>query len=221
MNDSIIGFLKGVLSSINEKVNIFSDYNSIDFKNLGIQLSRKKIIPELSTIIAEYNRFFYSNSLGVFVSREIENLGESFTKCKNLAKKQGGRLLTAADYFKLLKEVDTVGDANMMKSLRNPNRLEYLDTTNFDVKDYQYAAPGLILTKDIDEETGLPTKVYSPSIYGNDDFWRYWSFPDNDREYVLARSHIFLLGASCLDGKIMPHERFRNIGSRLVKAQIC
>ena len=145
---------------------------------------------------------------------------ESGLTILQIAKDNGFRLLTSAEYFKLLDEAVKVKDVSMTASLRNKSFLEFLDTTNHGIANYVKAEPGLMLTRDIDQTTGLPRVVYPPNRYGDDDYWRYWSFPSDGREYCLVRSHIFLLGASCLDGKVGLNERFHNVGMRVVGDKI-
>lgn len=72
--------------------------------------------------------------------------------------------------------------------------------------------PGLIYPKDIDLDTGLPKKVYGPSIYKNPELWRYWS-PDAPKN-VATRSYIFLLGKPALDLKVHLSEAFHCLGIR-------
>ncbi|MCL2586821.1 MAG: DHH family phosphoesterase [Firmicutes bacterium] len=234
MNPTIIEYLKQTLLQINKDVELGVEPDCIRYNNLGMQLSRKFVVPQLQEIVSAYNEYYFSNELGVFVARDflrsdddrtltddngrVNNI--SFPEAKKLANRNGGRLLSASEYFKLLKEAEHANDHTMTKSLRNGEFLEFLDTTNKDVQDYLYASPGLILTDDINPETGLPEKIYPPNIYGEKDFWRYWSFPDNDNDYVLVRGHIFLLGSSCLDGKVGINECFHNVGLRMVKDDI-
>jgi hypothetical protein len=73
-------------------------------------------------------------------------------------------------------------------------------------------APGLIHSKDIDLETGLPRVVQPPNIYDNPELWRYWS-PDAQKN-VATRSHIFLLGKPALDLKVHLSEGFDCLGIR-------
>lgn len=72
--------------------------------------------------------------------------------------------------------------------------------------------PGLIHPRDIDPNTGLPSKVYPPNIYDNPALWRYWS-PDAEKN-VATRGYIFLLGQPALDLKVHLSEAFYCLGIR-------
>jgi len=72
--------------------------------------------------------------------------------------------------------------------------------------------PGLIHSRDIDLNTGLPKVVHPPNIYKDLSLWRYWS-PDAEKN-VATRSHIFLLGQSALDLKVHLSEAFPCLGVR-------
>lgn len=72
--------------------------------------------------------------------------------------------------------------------------------------------PGLIYTKEINLETGLPRIVHSPDIYKDPLVWRYWS-PDAEKN-VATRGHIFLLKQAALDLKIHLSEALPCLGIR-------
>lgn len=72
--------------------------------------------------------------------------------------------------------------------------------------------PGLIHSKDVGLDTGLPQVVRSPNIYRNPALWRYWS-PDAEKN-VATRSYIFLLGTPALDLKVHLSESFACLGIR-------
>lgn len=126
-------------------------------------------------------------------------------------------ILKANEFFKVLKEAEELNDHKMIESMKNPKIIEFINTTNKDIKTYIKASPGLIALSEINEETGLPNSVRKPNEYGNKALWRYWSFPEDNEEYVLTRSHIFLLNTSCLDGKVYVTDKFPNLSFRLVR----
>jgi inorganic pyrophosphatase/exopolyphosphatase len=206
--------------------------NSITCYKLPQQISRKKIVPYLDIIMTAYNKCFYSKSIKKWVSREFAKDGwNSYDKegrvnyityyeALKLAEKNNAEMLKPQEYWKVLKDAEGANDIQIIKSLKAKDFIEFLNTTNREYVKYVEGKPGLILEKEINLNTGLPSIVHSPNEFSNPLLWRYWSFPKDGNEYALIRSHIFLLDRPCLDGKVKTNERFPNLGVRLIYSNV-
>jgi hypothetical protein len=145
-------------------------------------------------------------------------------------------MMSASDYWKILKEAEENHDEQMLKHLRSKGFVELLDTIILDKKfiinhpnviktekGYEYkgekrevnipeGVPGLIYPEDIDLEIGFPKNARDPRLYGDKKLWRYWS-PDSN-ECIPTRGYIFLLDQPALDNKIHPDDALPNLGIR-------
>ncbi|MGV8162867.1 MAG: DHH family phosphoesterase [Candidatus Nanoarchaeia archaeon] len=221
--------------------------NKIDFYGEGLQLSRKKTAPVLEPVVAAFNRYFYSKSINKWVKRDFQKqtkiINENYSTDKEgrinyitkeeadtLAKNSEFSMLSLPEFWKVRRDAINNKDQQMISSLEGSNFVEFLDSEIKDKKilinhgkekieiNIPEGNPGLIHPDDIAFETGLPTKVHPPNIYGNRELWRYWE-PDADIVYP-CRSYIFILEQPCLDGKFHPGESFPNLGIRPVRDKI-
>ena len=244
----------------NSAAQILSTDQSVRVIKPQVQLPRLILSPLLMPLIDEQGKFFYSSSLKAYVSRGFydgckkaykESYSNkfrgkwhnhiSFFDMKILLKGcLNTKVLTLEEYWQVYGEASNQSDHNMLKSLRDSNFVELLDTyiynkeylinnvskgsvvTDVDIDgmektSFLKAHPGLIKPLEIDK-SGLPNRIYSPDNYGDKSLWRYWS-PDTTHS-VACRGHIFLLNQTSLDLKIPPHEKHENMGFRPVYKDI-
>ena len=216
-------------------VNVTDEY--VEILNAKKQISRKKIAPAIEVVLKKTGQYVYYDSISKWVSRdfltnndyikkypynlETDNNNRicniSYIEAKKLCEHIGGSMLSLSDYWKVYYEAKAKKQYLMLKSLTNPDFIEFLDSTSDEISNYLEASPGLISPDDIDLNSGLPSKIKSPNEYYNKSLWRYWSPPKDGDTYVFSRSYIFLLGQPCLDAKTHLNESFANLGIRLVR----
>lgn len=135
-------------------------------------------------------------------------------------------MMNLRQYWLVYQEREAMGYRESLRSLRDRNFVELLDTVirhGADVThngedpvtlNIQAAKPALIKASSVDSGTGFPTELISPNTYGDTSLWRYWS-PDNV-ENVATRGHIFVMDQTSIDLKIGRHERTRQLTFRPV-----
>jgi hypothetical protein len=161
----------------------------------------------------------------------------SFLQARKILEHMGMDMLSLKEYWQVYEEAKEKHDTALSSSLVDSNFLEFLDTCCLEgvlthnpviegcrlLKSSEiyegeilYANPGLISPSFIDNDTGLPSRIFSAANYHDKSLWRYWS-PMTDKNYIFSRSYIFLLQQPCLDAKATPEECFINVGIRPVR----
>lgn len=144
----------------------------IEYLGSGKQLSRKVVAPAFEQIVKLYNGHFYSESTGLYVSREflkdspaIRSAAAelsialsakpdgtinyiSYEDSKRLLDKLGLQMLSLEEYWKVYREARTLRDEQMQAHLRSADHVEYLDTLILDRK-------SLLHHPVIDEQAGV------------------------------------------------------------------
>ncbi|MDO8459704.1 MAG: DHH family phosphoesterase [Nanoarchaeota archaeon] len=157
----------------------------------------------------------------------------NYKEAKEIASKLNFSLLSLNEYWKVLNDAKKIKDYMMIDSLQGSNFVEFLDSVILECKwlinhpkigekiegekldvFIPKGNPGLIHPDDIDIETGIPKKAFSPDNYDNRELWRYWQ-PDAELVFP-CRSYIFLLKQPCWDGKFHIKDSFPNLGIRPV-----
>lgn len=225
---------------------VFTSDTVVTVKGVRHQTPRLLLMPLIEDIVEEHLRFVHSETLGMYVScgffnrfagmyadgRKVEVCSQiSFKDVKALlASSRNTSFMTLPQYWIAYEEFASRRDEFVLKSLRDKTYVELLDTmilNRADVKNgsskavtinIMEASPALIRPEDGDKETGIPRKVLSPNMYGDPSLWRYWS-PDAD-ENVATRGHIFIMDQSCIDLKIRPDERTKNLTFRPIYCEI-
>jgi hypothetical protein len=147
-----------------------------------------------------------------------------------LAGKTNTSFLSLQQYWKVYRECIELNDIIMLRSLRNKNYVEFLDTVirqgtwvvhgdqapmNYEILE---ARPALIRPEEINVCTGFPSRLESPNRYSDASLWRFWS-PDRE-ENVATRGHIFIMEQTCIDLKIAPDESTQNLTFRPIYRDI-
>ena len=225
---------------------VFTSDTVVTVKGVRYQTPRLLLMPLIEDVVKEHLRFVHSKKLGMYVScgffnrnagmyadgREVEVCSQiSFKDVKALlASSRNTSFMTLPQYWIAYEEFASRGHELALKSLRDNHYVELLDTVilhRADVKNgsskavtvnIMEASPALIRPEDGDQETGIPRKILSPNMYGDPSLWRYWS-PDAD-ENVATRGHIFIMDQSCIDLKIGPNERTKNLTFRPIYCDI-
>ncbi|PNP59490.1 hypothetical protein THARTR1_00980 [Trichoderma harzianum] len=147
-----------------------------------------------------------------------------------LAGQRNTSFMSLKQYWQVCQECVELHDTIMLKSLRNRNYVEFLDTVirqgrwvmHGDLEpmscEILEARPALIRPQEIDIRTGFPRCLESPNLYGDASLWRFWS-PDRE-ENVATRGHIFIMGQTCIDLKIAPDESTQNLTFRPIYRDI-
>ncbi len=233
------------------KIKKSKDY--LEFWGSGKQLSRKKTAPIMEKVVKYFHLYFYSKTLGIWVGREfvkktkrVEEVCKSegirvstdeedricyvtFRESKRLCESLGFTMLSSSEFFRVLGEVKSAGDRQLVESMQGSNFVEFLDSIILnseilidhpDVEIFngkrkrvkiEKMNPGLFNPVLVDSN-GIPTKVLPPNVYGNPELWRYW--PPDAEIVNPTRSFIFLLGQPCWDGKFHPEDSLPNLGIR-------
>ena len=225
---------------------VFISDTVVAVKGVRHQTPRLLLMPLIEDVVKEHLRFVHSKTLGMYVScgffnrltgmyadeREVEVCSQiSFKDVKALlASSCNTSFMTLPQYWIAYEEFASRRDEFALKSLRDKTYVELLDTVilnRADVKNgslkaitvnIMEASPALIRPEDGDQETGIPRKILSPNMYRDPSLWRYWS-PDAD-ENVATRGHIFIMDQSCIDLKIGPNERTKNLTFRPIYCDI-
>ncbi|KAI1422157.1 hypothetical protein F5Y12DRAFT_786959 [Xylaria sp. FL1777] len=244
------GFKRAISLAVQKACEAFHgiDHVSIDGFQVDVvdvphQTPRLLLAPLLEGIVAEHLKFFYSNRIGMYISCGLYNQSTgpnlsssaasdrptcaiSFDDVQELLRDTSTSFLSLQQYWEVYEECTALKDAVMLRSLRNKEYVELLDTVIYDQRKVVHgrnpptwprileARPALIRPTDIDVQTGLPAQLMSPNIYDDDTLWRFWS-PDR-AENVATRGHIFIMDQTCIDLKIGRHERTENLTFRPV-----
>lgn len=217
--------------------------SSIIMTGVPSQTPRLLMMPLLEDLVREHRKFFYSPSIDKYVSCGFFSAAQgayglpsdnlhpttclSFDDVKSLLANQSNTsFLSLRQYWKVYHERDALRDTESLRSLRDKQFVELLDTVinkqthvtqdsgDFCTLKIEDAKPALIRPEDIDADTGFPKVLLSPNIYGNTELWRYWS-PDRE-ENVTTRGHIFIMDQTSIDLKIGRHERTKQLTFRPV-----
>ncbi|KAF5649810.1 DHH phosphoesterase [Fusarium tjaetaba] len=228
--------------------NVTEDGFSVLVTNVPCQTPRLLLMPALEGIVKEHLRFFYSTTIGRFVScgfytditavygrpgeETLPTTCMSFDHVKGLLSKQENTsFLSLKQFWYVYHERQGLGDTVSLDSMRNSQYVELLDTVIREGKAVSHgeeptitlriedAKPALIRSRDIDRATGFPSQLISPDTYGDPELWRYWS-PDRD-ENVATRGHIFVMDQTSIDLKIGRNERTKQLTFRPIYRDIC
>ncbi|KAL7930848.1 hypothetical protein V8C35DRAFT_324056 [Trichoderma chlorosporum] len=249
------GFRRAITSTIQRACEAFHGIERVSVEGSQVnvlcvpsQTPRLLLAPLLEGIVSEHLKFFYSQSIGMYVACGFYNqqdgpsvspssvsdrptCGLTFENIKNrLAGQRNTSFMSLKQYWQVYQECVELHDTVMLKSLRDRNFVELLDTvirqgrwvTHGDLEPMNYeileALPALIRPKEVDIDTGFPGCLESPNLYGDPSLWRFWS-PDRE-ENVATRGHIFIMGQTCIDLKIAPDESTQNLTFRPIYCDI-
>lgn len=245
--DAIMHVTRAACEAFHGARHVTSNKNQIKVSGVPHQTPRLLLAPLLEGIVAEHLRFFHSKAVGMYVAcgfyTDVEGdysstttnppptTRVSFDNAKTLLSgKVSTSWLTLPQYWQVYRECEALGDMITLKSLRDPKYVELLNTVICSRQDVIHedrkptrptileAKPALIRPQDVDSKSGLPTRLVSPDTYGENSLWRYWS-PDRD-ENVATRGHIFVMDQTCIDLKIMRHERTQQLTFRPIYRDI-
>jgi len=220
---------------------VVAEKDIIILQDIESQTPRLLLMPLIQTIVKEHMRFTYASSIDRYVSlgffggsQELygspgdENFvktGLSFLDVKALLKdNKHTSFLTLPEYWRVYHEMERNDNISALQSLQHDRYVELLDTLISQSKtigngsnspehvSLKTARPALIRAKEGDENTGIPTVLYNPDKYGDSTLWRYWS-PDL-AENVATRGHIFVMNQTCIDLKVRPEERTKQLTFR-------
>ncbi|HCD39132.1 MAG TPA: hypothetical protein DEQ77_10555, partial [Candidatus Omnitrophica bacterium] len=272
------GIFKAILNNqyARSRLAAAEDEEFIEYGGVGGQLSRKKIAPILELVVSAFNKYFYSEKLKLYVSRDFLKVSD-YLKNKatglgielsvneegyinymspcdlmRLVKSLDATMLSLKEYALVREEAKSRGDIRMLQGLEYHGFVEVLGTVvlEYDADGQRgsiiehpavminnlgcyeikgqgkqaripLARPGVFDWDKVDPETGLPLEVFNPakSVYNGKALSRYWS-PYEDRVCVFVRGSIFLLGITCMDGKVKFNERQKNMGVRLCRSNV-
>jgi hypothetical protein len=158
-----------------DALDIHEDY--IEFYGTGMQLSRKKTAPVIEPIVAAFNQYFYSSSIGKWVKRDflkytqyVKNANSNlstdsydrinyltYIEAKKLCNALSIDMLSLPEYWNVLNDAKKLNDIQMLNSLQGSNFVEFLDSAIID-KEY------LIEHPEVEAGTlkGTRRKVYVP-----------------------------------------------------------
>ncbi|GAP92259.1 hypothetical protein SAMD00023353_7600010 [Rosellinia necatrix] len=133
---------------------VVANGNQVDVTNVAHQTPRLLLGPLLESIVAEHLRFFYSDRIGMYISCGFYNHNTgpnfsgadkptcaiSFYDVQELLHGTSTSFLSLQQYWELYEECTALGDAVMLKSLRDKKYVELLDTIvrASDTRDYKY-----------------------------------------------------------------------------------
>lgn len=124
----------------------------IEFRDVGDQLSRKRIVPLLEPVAAAFNRYFYSPTTGLYAKREflkisgrvraaaekgglklsVDSRGRvnhiTFGEAICLLGQLGFTALSLPDYWQVLADAKRVNDQQMIAHLQSKSFVEFLNT---------------------------------------------------------------------------------------------
>ena len=114
----------------------------VKYTNISFQLPRLLLGPGIARIISDLDRFFYSNSCQLYVSRTLATYQDlnfergdinwitnvNYITVKKLLASQSCRLLTLTEYYQVLKDAMAINDDDMVRSLTSSDYTEFLDT---------------------------------------------------------------------------------------------
>lgn len=249
------GFRRAITSTIQRACEAFHGIQRVSVEGSQVnvrfvpnQTPRLLLAPLLEGIVSEHLKFVYSRSIGMYVACGFYNqrdgpssspltgsdrptCGLTFENIKSrLAGQRNTSFLSLKQYWELYQECVELHDTIMLKSLRNRNYVEFLDTVirkgrwvmHGDLEpmscEILEARPALIRPQEVDIRTGFPRCLESPNLYGDASLWRFWS-PDRE-ENVATRGHIFIMGQTCIDLKIAPDESTQNLTFRPIYRDI-
>ena len=190
-------------------------------------------MPLIEEVVGEHLKFADSKRLNRFVAcgyysgsteryglagraAEISRLSFRETRLL-LSRSRNVDFMSLPQYWMVLDEFGSLNNDHIIKSLRDDENVELLDTIVYNSNrienngsqainvTIQEAALALIRPGECSRHTGLPHHIHSPNKYGGDSLWRHWS-PDCD-ENVATRGHIFVMNQTCIDMKIRPDEK--------------
>lgn len=217
--------------------------SSVIITDVPSQTPRLLLMPLLEDLVREHLKFFYSPAINKYVSCGFFSATQgayglpsdklypttciSFDEVKRLLANQSNTsFLSLRQYWKVYHERTAMRDTESLRSLRDKQFVELLDTVinkqthvtqdgeDFCTLEIKPAKPALIRPDGIDEETGFPKELLSPNTYGETDLWRYWS-PDRE-ENVTTRGHIFIMDQTSIDLKIGRYEKTKQLTFRPV-----
>ncbi len=169
----------------NKNVQIKQTENSVDFWNVGDQLSRKVTAPFLEPIVEAFNEYYYSSSTNLYAKREFLKINEqtqqaarelgielsadregrinniTFNEAKQLLNHLGLDIMSLSEYWKILREVEKSHDEQMLKHLKSAGFVEFLDTVILDGK-YIIDHPKVIKTESGYKYEGEKKEVVIP-----------------------------------------------------------
>lgn len=133
--------------------------NYVDYWGVGKQLSRKATAPIIEPLIEAFSKYYYSESLEKYVSREFLKADDTVRKIakdleiefsedahgfitninyfdtKRLTEALGFSFLSLSEYWKVLSEAKDMNDVQLFKHLQSPGFTEWLDTV---IEDSEY-----------------------------------------------------------------------------------
>ncbi|KAM7192132.1 DHH phosphoesterase [Rhypophila sp. PSN 637] len=253
------GFKKAIMETATKACEAMHGKSKVCCKGTEVKITdvphqtpRLLLAPLLAGIVKEHLRFFKSKVLGgMYVScgfytdqrGEYDTTPDETPAIKTgicyedvkslLAGHKEVSFMSLPQYWAVYHERACLNDAYALKSLRDSNYVELLDTqihgcgasvqhgsdrgktTHPTILE---AKPALISPEDINPKTGFPNRLLSPDNYGDRNLWRYWS-PDRE-ENVVTRGHIFVMNQTCIDLKIGREEKTRQLTFRPVYRDI-
>ena len=210
------------------------------------QTPRLLLMPLVEDIVKEHLRFVHSKTLGRYVacgffdrSAGMYADGGEPEVCSQISFRDVQALLESSrntsfmslpQYWMAYQEFASQHDEFALKSLRDSHYVELLNTVILNKADVtngsskpvtvniMEASPALIRPEDGDKGTGIPRRIISADTYGDPSLWRYWS-PDAN-ENIATRGHIFIMDQSCIDLKVGPDDKTRNLTFRPIYCDI-
>ncbi|KAL7797735.1 hypothetical protein V8C43DRAFT_313887 [Trichoderma afarasin] len=237
------GFRRAITNTIQRACEAFHGIERVSVEGSQVnvrcvpnQTPRLLLAPLLEGIVSEHLKFVYSRSIGMYVACGFYNQrdGPSISPLTGSDRPTCGltntSFMSLKQYWEVYQECVELHDTVMLKSLRNRNYVEFLDTVirqgrwvmHGDLEpmscEILEARPALIRPEEVDIRTGFPRCLESPNLYGDASLWRFWS-PDRE-ENVATRGHIFIMGQTCIDLKIAPDESTQNLTFRPIYRDI-
>ena len=113
----------------------------LEYSSVPFQAPRLLIGPIVARVVSEQDKFFFSPSTNLFVSREFTTFNDikgdgntsllmdkTYVEIKQLLRESQYQLLSAPEYFKILNDAKVVNDYEMVRSLTSTRYTEFLDS---------------------------------------------------------------------------------------------